>query len=344
MGAFKRRQTVKPAESAGQCQPGQDGVALIMVMGVIAVCMVLIAHMLLVSEVIARETLVVVLKSTQRYEAESAADSSYWMLLTDRRLFPNRRLGQTVDDELRLSADYEPWMLDRRPHYFAEGRVAVHLTAADIGFRVNEPETLVAHVSVDDTERRERITIFSDVLGDYTDSDELRKLYGKENPEYSADGFPTLPRNGPMEFRAEVYWLPDWSYVIQGEVAVVPPSGLALPGNSSKPSFYSASDELIRQMLDLDEGALEEIREARRRWEEEGELVTDTLSVELLSQVRNVFDFSEAAVGQITAVAYDSGRELRSVYRVIREVNMSQSSLFSDSNRQTLAIWERMLE
>lgn len=343
MGTLERRETVT-ASPVGSKPAGQEGAALIMVMGVIAVCMVLIAHMLLVSEVIARETLVVVLKSNQRYEAESAADSSYWMLLTDRRLFPNRRLGQTADDELRLSADYEPWMLDRRPHYFADGRIVVHLTAGDIGFRVQEPETLSQHVPLDDTERRERITVFSDVLGDYSDADDLRKLYGKENPEYVADGFPTLPRNGPPEFRAEVYWLPDWSYVIQGEVAVIPPSGLVLPGNSSRPSFYSASDDLIQQTLDLEESELEEIREARRRWEEEGELVADTLSAELLSQVSNAFDFSEAAVGQITAVAYDQGRELRSVYRIIREVNMSQSTLFSDSDRQTLAVWERMLE
>lgn len=330
----------------GRKNRNEDGVALIMVMGVLTVCMLLISHMLLLSEVIGREALVVTRKSRLRYQAESAADTTFWMHLTDRRLFSNRRLGQREDDELRLSQDFAPWMLDRRPHLFDNGLVTTWLSSAEEGFKVSEPETLRNNIDMDDSDLLEEVDAFLDILGDYIDVDDLHKLNGMEADHYAAEGFPTLPRNAAMEFKAEVYWLPGWRKVIPGEIAVVPPPGLAFPTTSrnARPSFFSASDENIRRLLDLTDAELDEIRYARQQWEEEGSALEDSLSNELWSRVLNNFNFTETNLAQVIARANESERSLYGSYRIIREANLSRTTCYSDQKLQTLAIWERMIE
>ena len=327
-------------------QKNQDGVALIMVLGVLAVCMLLISHMLLVSEVIGREALVVIRKSRLRYQAESAADTSFWMHLVDRRLFSNRRLGQREEDELRISQDFPPWMLDRRPHLFDNGLVTTWLSSAEEGFKISEPDSLRSSISPEEVDLLAEVDAFLDILGDYTDADDLHKLNGMEEDQYAAEGFPTLPRNAAMEFKAEIFWLPDWRNIIPGEIAVVPPPGLSYPTTSrnARPSFFSASEENIRRLLDLTESELEEIRNARQQWQEEGVALEEVLSTELWSRVLGAFNFTETNLAQVIAVATEPDRSLQSSYRIVREANMSKATCYSDKKLQTLAIWERMLE
>ncbi len=327
-------------------QKNQDGVALIMVLGVLAVCMLLISHMLLVSEVIGREALVVTRKSRLRYQAESAADTSFWMHLVDRRLFSNRRLGQREEDEMRISQDFPPWMLDRRPHLFDNGLVTTWLSSAEEGFKISEPDSLRSNIAAEEVDLLAEVDAFLDVLGDYTDADDLHKLNGMEAEQYAAEGFPTLPRNAAMEFKAEIYWLPGWRNIIPGEIAVVPPPGLSYPTTSrnARPSFFSASEETIRNLLDLTESELEEIRYARQQWQEEGVALEEVLSTELWSRVLGAFNFTETNLAQVMAVATEPDRSLQSSYRIIREANMSKATCYSDKKLQTLAIWERMLE
>lgn len=324
----------------------ESGVALIMVLGVLAVCMLLISHLMMVSEVISREALVVSRKSRLRYQAESAADSTFWMHLTDRRLFSNRRLGQREDDTMRTANNFPPWMLDRRPHLFDNGLAVTYLSSGEEGFKVSEPNSLRDHISPDEVDLLDEVNVFLDILGDYTDTDDLHKLFGMEADHYAAEGFPTLPRNAVMEFKAELYWLPNWRNVIPGEIAIVPPPGLSFPttARNAKPSFFSASEDNIQRILDLTESELEEVRFARQQWEEEGTAPDEVLSEELWSKVRNAFDFTENNLAVVTALAFEPDRSLQGSYRITREANMSKATCYSDKKLQTLAIWERILE
>lgn len=337
----KQKQVNTPA-----FRKNQEGVALIMVLGVLAVSMLLISHLMLVSEIIGREALVVSRKSKLRYQAESVADTSYWMHLTDKRIFNNRRLGQRQEDELRSSYDFEPWMLDRRPHLFDNGLAVSYLSSAEDGFKITEAESLRNNIPIDDEYALNELDTFLDILGDYIDTDDLHKLNGMEEEHYAAEGFPTLPRNGELEFKAEIYWLPNWRNVIPGEIAVLPPPGLAYPSTSrnAKPSFFSASEENIKVILDLSDDEMEEIREARTAWQNDAVPLDESLSTELWSRVNSSFNFIESNLACITALAYEIDLSWRTSYRIIRETNMSRASCYSDRKQETLAIWERIIE
>lgn len=327
----------------------ERGMALLMVMGVLAACMLLISHIMLVSQIVSKESYMVSKKGLLRYQAESAAETAFWMHLTDRRLFSNRTLGQSETDAMREDTAFEPWMLDGRPHIFDDGLAVVYLQSGENGIKVSslEQDLKVGLDLADDADLITEISDFVSAYKDYTDGDDLPNLNGYEAEEYLADGFPTLPRNGAMQFKQELFWLPNWSLVVQDEICIIPPQGINYNfGQNKKPSIFSASDTMIRMRLNLaeDSAELEYIREALREWHENGTPLEDQLDFDLLSQIKSEFDFTEAGVAIVSAMAYDPNREIHSGYRVTREAKVGSNTFFADSHKECLSIWHRAWE
>lgn len=320
----------------------ERGSALVMVLGVMSVCVVMVAHVVAVSGTLGKEALQTVSKDSLRYQAESAADVAFWMHLNDRRQFHSRTLGQTADDEFRASADFPPWMLDGRPHDFDDGQCVVYMQSGENGFDLTNPQNLKQVYDMDDTAAQELVDEFIDALEDYTDEDDFVKLNGLENNDYVGMGFPTLPRNGAMEFAAEVYWIPGWRDAIPGEIRLLPPNGVDYRSSEKdKASFFSASIPDLIIQLDVDEGELQQILDARQRWLDGGELLEDTLDIDILTKIKSKFSFDEAKLGAFYAVAYNFDRSAHLVYRIVRICDISQAAFFGDSHRETLSIWER---
>jgi hypothetical protein len=325
-------------------QTDESGVALIMVLGVLAASMLLIAHLMTVSEILSKEALVTVRKSELRYQAESAADISYWMYLTDRRLFSNRKLGRTEADELREDKDYPPWMQDRRPHEFDDGQVVTYLSSGADGFDYRFPERLKNTLDSDSSDYNDLVDEFADILTDYKDSDDLRQLNGMEKGDYEALGFPTLPRNGAPQYRAEIYWLPGWQEVVPGEIALIPPKGVTFNSQEQKPSFFSASPNLLYSRLDVNEDEMNSILEARLQWETEGASLQDNLSTELYSKINSACNFTESDIVLITSAAYSPDKEFRTVLRFYRIADADSQNFNSDRHKQTLMLLETSRE
>ncbi len=326
--------------------PGQEGMALLMVMGVLATSMVLIAHLMTVSEILSKEAYAVSTKGLLRYQAESAADTAFWLHLTDRRLFANRTLGQTEEDEFRTTEEFPPWMLDGRPHLLDEERCCVTLNSGESGLVLKNMSTQLRQglSAVDDADLLLEVDNFLDAYTDYVDDNDLRSLNGYEVDDYAADGFYTLPRNGPMEFKAELYWLPGWDTVVEGEIATLPPMQIAYTyASASRVSIFSATAWEIANRLDQDEDSanVQAVMEALRLWREEGIPLEDSLDMELLLTLKNNFSFLEAGVAVVEANAYDGQREVMGGYRVVREAKISSRTFFADNKRECLSIWER---
>lgn len=321
----------------------QRGMALMLVLGVLATVLLMVAHLMTVAEVIAKEAKVAALRSEMRYQAEAAADTGFWMLLTDRRLFANRKLGQSLEAREAVS-DFEPWMVDRRAHAFDNDSCYVYLQAAEQAFIVTKPDTLKDNVDPDDQEKLDEISEFIDVLNDYTDRDDLKKLYGKEVDDYAADGFPTLPRNNAMQFREELYWLPNWQNCVVGEVTVIPPRNINYVMGKNKPSFFSASEDYVKQVLDLGDAEWDAIEQAREEWANNGTPLEESLDAALYQTILGAFDFNEADLAAISAICHAPGDpRIRLHVQVIREVKITSGTIFSDRDQETFSIWEKKL-
>jgi hypothetical protein len=327
----------------------ESGMALLMVMGVLSACMLLISHIMLVSGVVSKESYMISTKGLLRYQAESAAETAFWMHLTDRRLYSNRTLGQSETDALRENSDFGCWMLDGRPHPFDNDRVFVYLQSGENGIKPTslESDLKQGYDLADDADLIAQIDQFVAAYKDYIDEDDLLNVNGYEANDYAADGFPTLPRNAPMQFKQEFFWLPDWSYIIQEDICIIPPMGITYDfGKNKKPSIFSASDASICARLDIafDSAELDAIHDALQRWKDDGTPLEDSLDFDLLTTIKANFDFTEPGLALVVAQAYDTGREIHAGYRVIREAKVGSRTFFSDNNKECLSIWDRRWE
>ena len=334
---------------AGECAANESGMALLMVMGVLSACMLLISHMMLVSGVISKESYMISTKGLLRYQAESVAETAFWMHLTDRRLYSNRTLGQSENDALRENSDFGCWMLDGQPHPFDDGRAVAYLQSAENGVKVSslENDLKVGLDLADDADLLAEIDDFVAAYKDYTDADDLLNINGFEADDYAAEGFPTLPRNAAMQFKQELYWLPNWHNVIQEEICIIPPTGIAYNfGRGKKPSLFAASDAAICARLDIasDSADLDAIHEALRRWREESVALEDSLDIDLLTKIKANFDFTEPGLALVCAQAYDPNREIHAGYRVTREAKVGSRTFFADDHKECLSIWDRRWE
>ena len=326
---------------------GESGLALMMVMGVLAAVMLLLAHMMMVSQLISKEAYQVSSKLSMRYRAESAAETAFWLHLTDRRLFTNRTLGRDTATE-REDEGYDPWMLDGRPHEMDEGATVVYLVSAETPLKVTGLSQLKQGLDAsDDADLIEAVDDFINCYQDYVDKDDLVKVNSYEAAEYEAEGFYTLPRDGAMQFKEELYWLPNWRNVINAAVMIVPPRGIQYNTSSnSRPSFFTASDDDFCRLLEIEpeSSELEAIHFALQEWNLNGTPVEETLETTLLSQVRNRFSFDEAGLATVAAVAADANRENQAGYRVVREARISSRTFYADRQKECFSIWERLWE
>ena len=312
-----------------------------MVMGVMAVTLLLVVHVMTICEVISRDAYASSKRLELRYQAESGADHAFWMHLVDRKLYPSRKLGVDADSRLGDS-DFEPWMADRRAHELFDANCQAYIDTIERTIWANKPETFKKNVDVDDTDMLEIIDDFLDVLGDYTDSDSLTKLAGKEEDDYAAEGLASMPRNGAMQFAEELFWLDGWTDVITGEVTMIPPKGKSI-AESTKPSFFSASISDLQKTLDLSDSDLEEVIRARDEWTRSGTLLSDSLSGDLFANIMGAFNFQESDYACFVVSAATLEGELRVLFKQVREVNLSKTSIYADSTQEAFSVWRRTI-
>jgi hypothetical protein len=326
----------------------QEGMALVMVLGVVAAAMMLIAHLMLFTTVLSKESYQVATRTTMRCRAESISDTLFWLHLTDRRLFSNRNLGTSAENSLRDESDFPSVMLDGRPHLFDEGMGIGYLLSGENGIKINNLNEL--KTGLDASDDADAITLIDDFIAayqDYADKDDMTGINGFEAEDYAAAGFPTLPRNNAPHFKAELYWLPGWYDVIDMPLCIVPPRGFNYNfSNSSKPSFFDATDIQFCRLLDItmDSAELEMIHDAIAQWRDSGIPVEETLDFDLITSIKAKFSFTEAGIAQCVTAASDAGNEVRAVCRVIRVARFGNTGFFADTKKECLSIWEKKWE
>ncbi len=319
--------------------------ALVAVMGVLAVTGLMLAHLAMLGAVVQRESVVVAERSRLKYEAESAAGNALWSYLVDRRLFADRSLGRL--NAAREGSTLPAWMLDGTRHSpDPDTKVTVALTDASSGidFSGNSPGSELAdRVDPDDTERIELVREFLDLAADYVDGNDLRREPGgMEADDYEAEGIPNFPRNGQLEFREEVYWLAGWREVLTDKVRIIPPKGIAFAkSNNSRPPFFSSSPDYIQRVLGLDDGELEQVLAARRAWRENQTPLNESLDADLFGRIASSFSLSESGMATVEALAESHVAGIARKIRLTLNADLRRADAFADKTGQALAIWER---
>lgn len=328
----------------------ESGIALILVVSILAVVSVMATHMVVVSRVSAVEAKVLSDRHRLRHAAESAAERAFWLYLCDRKRFPADHanlLSEAPPAEGRGGGD--PWLADGTSHRFeldSDGSATVTVRDANRGYSLQgkNPHNRIRQL-FQNLEENEQLRAFLDRLADYVDEDGNTRLDGLERAEYEALGFPQLPRNGPLEFREELLWIPGLAeafgrpgeeFGAGGDVLdlfqPLPPEGDSFP--NARPSVFSASPALLRYKLDSGLGEAESILRAFQRARTENLPLDTLLDPATIQRVQQEFTTGEsgivvvrarastpAGVGRTVEIVRDCRGNVGRAFRQFRYVN-----------------------
>ncbi len=338
---------------------GDRGMALLIVIGFLAVVTLMVSHVATVTMVGAREARILVLRREMRFAAESAAARAYWLFLCDRRTFPADHSNLMAEPAPRLLGErVDSWRANGRVHKLENGSFSVEvvLRDADTGLDLsgtNPVADLRRMSQPNDEEQMKALNRVYDELMDYVDADDFQRLYGRERDEYEADGLFLMPRNGPLQLREEALWLQDFRRHFLKDAApdelrglrmirVIPPPGQRFP-KSVKPSLFSSDPLFIRQFLGLPDDQLLQILESRNKYVADGVSVADSLPPELYSQLMSKFSVQESGVAIFEVTVFAADKEVSRSYRLVRDANPAALQSRSGTAR-VLVNWEKLVE
>lgn len=298
----------------------EQGIALILVVGVLAIVTVMVVHLAATTRVAAAESKVLTDRERLRYAAESAAERAFWLYYWDRRKYPSDHTNLTRLSERLEDPEEQVWRADGRRVEIDLGTddtVSVTVRDADHGLNISgrTPEKEIRErYETEDFDENLELEEFLDKVADYVDSDWNPRINGMERADYEAEGVFMLPRNAAFEHREELFWVPGYATIMAGKqpdelfvpdtasLRVIPPTGQAFP-SKTKPSLFASDEATIRRLLDLEEWEGRQIMEAIEAFKSENTVLRDSLDPEILQRLLSKFSVGESGVVTVTAAA-----------------------------------------
>lgn len=232
------------------------------------------------------------------FVAEGVAQRVQWLIAADRYLHGSETLGETDYEEY----DYERFIADGTPHvidYYGR-QVKVVIDDARQGRRMDGTQYRRSLDSLkvgmgDDEDFTELVDILKDKITDYVDTNDDVSNEGMEESDYEAEEMKPLPRNGALQFREELLYIPGFRDLFPVDkdglltsVRLIPPENtVTISGN---PNLLTASKQEIMNYCNIDdEDELESIMEAIREWKTEKVPLSDgNLDPLLLGRLNNL--------------------------------------------------------
>lgn len=281
----------------------EQGTALIVVLGLIALVSVLTVSIVAFSQISDKISKVTCDRSKADYWAESAVARTIWLLRNDIAAHPTRSLGKEEEDEEteRFFADGSSHKMDNYEEGEVESIIYDAVSGIDISgskpaLHLKRPQSYFE----DDEKAFEHYNFFLNSLRDYVDTNDFTHQNGGfEREEYEAEGMAPLPRNYAMQFREEILWVPGFSdffscdkYGTIPAIRIIAPKGLKqLRG---KNNFFSADVSQMQSITKLDEAQIAQVIDARNAWNNDKTPLSDSLDVGILSKLKRHYSFKES--------------------------------------------------
>ena len=238
------------------------------------------------------------------YVAEGAATRIYWLILNDRQKNPQRNIAPDAnapaDDHERYLADGISRTLENYAGQTVGYRITDAVSGLDVAGTMPQRDLIavLGNFEVDSAERQ-KYEMTGNRMQDYVDNDDLVRLNSLETKEYLERGLPHLPRNRPLQFREELWWIPgvreicqpDESGRMSGVRLIAPQSLLPVAG---RPSLYATPVEQIAERCRLTPLETEQLKEALALWTAEKKQLQDMLPAGFLQRLEMYYSNSES--------------------------------------------------
>lgn len=282
----------------------ERGIALVTTLGILAVVSLLAASAVVLSQYAEKDSYTFSSLTRSSYIAEGAANRLYWLILNDRKKYPQRNIDISDD---ALQEDEERYLADGTPHLFEDyygEKVKYEIRDAVGGMDVSgsmPQRDLIAFMGdlEKDSAERERLEVIGNRLQDYVDSDDLVKLHGMEQSEYLQANLINLPRNRPFQYREEMLLIPEIQQLCQPDnsgrltsIRLIAPQGLQPIGG--RPNLYSSSISQIASRCRLTDMETAELEQAFTEWNKNKTPLKKTLPSGFLKRLEMYYGTSES--------------------------------------------------
>lgn len=272
---------------------GERGSALVAVLCLIFTAGIITTAVLALSKIGSFTVAAHVELQRSMYVAEGAGNRVQWLLAADRSLNSDRTLGSTeYSDETveRFLADGVVHQLDYygQPVEFVitDTVSGVDVSGTNFTSSLNE----LASNMDDEDEWLEKVSLAVTLLTDYVDSDDDITPDGREAGDYEEMGMAPLPRNEELQYREEIFYMPEILSVLPPDsdgrlsrVRLVPPDGVTnLTGTAS---LFSADKELLRTVCGLDDEETKLVLAALDEWKTNRTQISESLDPELYAKL-----------------------------------------------------------
>lgn len=304
----------------------ENGVALVSVLGILSLVFLLAATIVAVSQTMRLRSATGGRLGDSVYHCESAVNTAVWLVMNDRRTYPERGLSGSGDSPTGA----ERYRADGREYVLTLNGVDCSVRIADMysGVNLAGRNATTAFKFLDEAlalepERRRDMDVFRDRLLDYLDADDNLHLHGMEKYDYAEMGLEPLPRNASMQYREEVLWIPGGGKFINPDadgvlryVSVIPPRGVTAA--SPRPSLFGAPLAYVREKAQLNETETLETAAALTRLRKEGLSLEEAFlhNQALLVKLQGEFSITESGFYSITARCAGVSRTLNVSLRI----------------------------
>ena len=281
----------------------EKGAALVAVLCFIATISLLVASSISISQIVNHLSAESSGRCLSAYLAEGAAARTVWLLVNDKKVNPQRELGEKKDEE---EEDVERFLADGTKHEFefndTKVEVSIYDMTSGIDISGKVPSTNLKRNPDDfnDSEKSyDEYLAFIDCLDDYVDTDLFVRAHGAEKNEYLELELPPLPRNGQMQFREEALWIPGCTDFFKpdekgiiSDFQIIPLKGL--PKVIGKKNFFTVSKSDIMKDCGYTEEVASQIISARSEWEKEKKPISEGIDEEILTKLKEKYSFKES--------------------------------------------------
>lgn len=294
----------------------ESGIALVAALALIATAGLMTATMVIISRMGTLHAASFVDLMRSSYVAEGAANRIRYLIEADRSVYGDTD-AQTLDYD-----DYETdrYLADGSPHEIDYYGIPVKFTITNgvSGYRITGASDFDVFTAnrTDEALVTDAVTIFQNRYTDYEDEDDDVSEDGMEREDYESYGWYNLPRNGSMQYREELLWIPGSEDLLppdaDGRLSSIRHFRITESGN---PSIYTATYAQLRTYAELDVEQAVNVLNALRQWRIDRTPLEDQLTEETLSAVRSAFSFTESEY--YTVRIYQTNADLRPGARLL---------------------------
>ena len=286
----------------------EDGVALIAVLALLSSVSVLVMSMVVYSQLSTYGIRNDSDALRSRYIAEGALNRIIFLLAADNNEYRTSSLENfdySEYEEERFIPDGRPRELDYYgtivKYRIENGAGGISITGSNINTALNN---LTRIRQTNEEDLSEAVTIFRTRFNDYVDSNDMVGDDGMENEEYAEFEENTpLPRNKALQFREELYYIPDGINFFpldrNGRMTLINP--LTVTGNrNSRPDLFQANYALLTNYANLSHEDAMETLKTIKSYKQEPFILSEEFDPLLLQTLKNYFSITNSGCYRVT--------------------------------------------